>query len=50
MQASANTNIAQHTCQCKQVLTPILHNTLANAIQASANINIAQHTCQSKKY
>ena len=49
MQASANTNIAQHTCQWKQVLTPILHNTVANAIQASANSNIAQHTCQYKQ-
>ena len=27
MHTSANSNIAQHTCQCIQVLTAILHNT-----------------------
>ena len=46
IQASANSNIAQQTCQCKQVQTSIFHNTLPNAIQASAYSNIAQHTFQ----
>ena len=34
---------------CKQVLTAIFHNTIANAMQASANSNIAQHNCECRQ-